>query len=382
LLFVNSFLFSGIYESVQLSTTRLKCSKMDKQIQQWQLSVTGPHGDSGLKSDGPAASLTAAACNLYRVVLRRLEKQLSRQTHREISQLLEYLQLWADGYGASSKELDEILGKSKRLRQTTIHHLATICRLLSDRKSPALFHGGEFQQGVHCSPCRPPELVPIIEGKPDEELLKLSTEAKDTAEVASYAIRDSKNDDSDTDSDEDGELPPTRASLEDVFQDLKTEIQCLQALGPRFEEPVLDRKSNYGSSSSHTNEWDPAEYLASRIRHRYPDGDPDVIALLGKKNWDRMLILQSSRDKSHLEVETDTAPLEGAKGIRGSEYDSGLGSSVARTASYAETVVSYHGAKGGSIRIPPLPTEAKTGKPFPCAACGGRVVARTSSLWK
>ncbi|KAH6631005.1 hypothetical protein B0J18DRAFT_117931 [Chaetomium sp. MPI-SDFR-AT-0129] len=51
-------------------------------------------------------------------------------------------------------------------------------------------------------------------------------------------------------------------------------------------------------------------------------------------------------------------------------HDSGLGTSMATPSSYAETVMSYLGTKGGSIKIPPVPPEAMQGNPFTCDVCG------------
>jgi hypothetical protein len=225
-------------------------------------------------------------------------------------------------------------------------------------------------------------VVPTIE-QCDENLLVLAAETKRVVEVAAYAFQDYSEDSSD--SDDDHEPAESQTSLDDAFKDIETEVQCLQALGPRFEEPVLDRqthkgKGNFNMEYEKTN-WDPVEYLSTRIRQRYPDADPDTITTLGKTNWNRLLRLHAVKENNLAGPERE-ARHQSMKRPAASERDSGLGSSIARTASYAETLVSYHGAKGGSIRIPPLPAESSTGSPVTCVACNRNIVVRTPSQWK
>lgn len=47
---------------------------------------------------------------------------------------------------------------------------------------------------------------------------------------------------SDSDDDFDSGLDGASLDLEDVVEDLKTSIQCLVNLGPRYEEPVKDKR--------------------------------------------------------------------------------------------------------------------------------------------
>ena len=129
--------------------------------------------------------------------------------------------------------------------------------------------------------------------------------------------------------------------------------------------------------------WNPAEYLASRIRHRYPNGQSDLVAILGRNNWDRMLRLAKAREQKAQQPVEGNKEQKAATSVSRSEFhDSGLGTSIATPSSYAETVVSYHGSKGGSIKIPPLPAEAAGGKPFICGVCGDSIKISNTTLWK
>lgn len=94
----------------------------------------------------------------------------------------------------------------------------------------------------------------------------------------------------------------------------------------------------------------------------------------------------NDRQSQALEVDADENAAELLQLLRDADSskfnDSGLGPSLRSSASYAETIMSYHGGQGGSIRIPTLPKTAKEGLPFHCRACGKMIIARTNSIRK
>ncbi|KAI3337532.1 hypothetical protein HD806DRAFT_543143 [Xylariaceae sp. AK1471] len=49
---------------------------------------------------------------------------------------------------------------------------------------------------------------------------------------------------------------------------------------------------------------------------------------------------------------------------------------------YADTIFSYVGGEGGTIRVPPLPNGARGGVPFSCVVCGEKVRILDRSVWK
>jgi hypothetical protein len=217
------------------------------------------------------------------------------------------------------------------------------------------------------------------------QLLKLSARAKDIAETTIYTLRDDDGGESDSDSDEHFDSNPGDSSVDDIAEDLQTDIQCLVDLGPRYDEPIRDRlvEEKEAPPPTEPKDWNPAEYLVSRIRHRYPEGEDGLLSLLGQQSWDRLKALYAMRE-SNRETNQKLEVAEAAVGDKaGTEFhDSGLGTSIATPSSYAETVVSYHGSKGGTIRIPPLPVEAAQGKAFRCPVCGQSVQISTKSRWK
>ena len=218
-----------------------------------------------------------------------------------------------------------------------------------------------------------------------QDLRKLSALVKDLIETAAYTLRDTEGDDPDTDSDDDSDSPTGVLSLEDIVEDLKTDVQCLVDLGPGYDEPIRDRRLDEEEARvpNEARTWDPARYMASRIRHRYPKGDSELLKLLGHQNWDRLREVYATREansgttqRSEADEASTVAP------SRSAFHDSGLGTSVATPTSYAETVLSYHVSQGESVKIPPLPAEAAQGKAFRCPICGQSVQISDKSRWK
>ncbi|OTA86379.1 hypothetical protein M434DRAFT_155659 [Hypoxylon sp. CO27-5] len=213
-------------------------------------------------------------------------------------------------------------------------------------------------------------------------------------------IRDS-DDDSDNDSDSDsGSDNDTSNSepedLEEIAEDLRTDTQCLLDLGSRFEEelvgPVVAENPVNPEPSI---PWNPSEHFSERILRRYPDCDTTVAKRLEKISWNRLLRCQELKSRNE---HPGSAAIERTKAISDKVAgtivastafnDSGLGSSVPtepyapNPIHYEETIVSYHGAAGGSIRVPALSDEAKEGAPFSCVGCGRTVNITNTSAWK
>jgi len=207
--------------------------------------------------------------------------------------------------------------------------------------------------------------------------------AKELADIAASDVHVADHSESDSDSESDESSSFGDYTYETMIEDLKTDIQCLVDLGPRYKEPIRDKVVEEESSmSAQVKTWDPAEYLTSRIRHRYPNGDVALTQVLGQVNWERARRLYALKETN---AGAGQRPAPGTKPpgtvVASDFYDSGLGTSVATPSSYAETVFSYHGTQGGSIKIPPVPTEGLDGNPFPCDICG-RMCRLPGASWK
>ncbi|KAK8086396.1 Transcription factor c2h2 [Apiospora phragmitis] len=176
----------------------------------------------------------------------------------------------------------------------------------------------------------------------------------------------------------------------DIAEDLKTDVQCLLDFGYRFHEKAI-----HHASKSHELAAMPTDQVSEmfiktdtlvstftdRIRERYPSCMPGLVELLGNAQRDRFIRCQEIKDKNRQER------LPGSSLVETSApstifHDSGLGTSVPTGSQYADTIVSYAGGQGGSVRIPPLPENASQRTPFECIGCEKMVVLTNESAWK
>lgn len=216
------------------------------------------------------------------------------------------------------------------------------------------------------------DLLPLAGGTKTSSLKQLSDRAGDLVKVATGTLRDDVSQNSDSDSDDENYATPGYPSIEDLAEDLETDIQCLVDLGPRYKDPVRDPPNESASCNL-------SEYLADRIHRLYPGGDDTLMSALGRANWDRTTRLITERSKN---IQNTDEQQEPANIISFESLDSGPHASVLTATPYAETMVSYHGPWGDSIRIPQLPAGAVRGEPFTCEACGQTVQIRNSSAWR
>ena len=197
-------------------------------------------------------------------------------------------------------------------------------------------------------------------------------------EAAASGLQQDSDGDSDTSS---SSATSSDDSLDEIAEDLRADTRYLTGLGPLLRNPIFDEQPDLGVRDSLVHTWSPAKSYADRIETRLPLADKSLIAHLGKTNYERYLRCLAIRD-SH-ESSISQGLLDGAGSvITGSKFhDSGLGTSIAPTLSYAETTMSYS-REGESVRIPPLPDAAKTGTPFDCVACGATLAITNNSTWK
>ena len=231
-------------------------------------------------------------------------------------------------------------------------------------------------------------LLPSLDASSQQGLRAKAAVVGDlAAEVSVSAIHGADDSDSGSDSGSDFWAGVGDDAVQDIIEDLSTDIQCLVDMGSRFKEPIRDRSGKEEAAlPTQVATWDPSKSMAARIRHRYPNGDDAFIEVQGQVNWERRQRLYALKEASTQDLQRPTPTPESVSQTPGtlvaSEfYDSGLGTSVATPSSYAETLLSYHGTRGGSIKIPPVSGEALEGKPFACDICGRRCQLPASN-WK
>lgn len=180
---------------------------------------------------------------------------------------------------------------------------------------------------------------------------------------------------------------------DEIAEDIWTDVQCLLDLDPLIKHPAPDLARAPQLLQLTPSEWKPHVAYIDRIRSRFPKADPTLVDRLGRANWERFLKGNADREKNQ-KAEVEPAPEEQQAGVDvagtvahytepvSKFHDSGLGTSINTGSAYAETLMSYRQEGGESVKIPPLPKEAKQGNPFECVACGGKLVITNSSAWK
>ena len=200
--------------------------------------------------------------------------------------------------------------------------------------------------------------------------------------------RDSSDND---DSDSDCSSILSSSDWDDMAQDLWVDVQCLLDLDAIITCPAPDIAELSTDKQKLPESWDPHVSFRDRIKFRFPNADPSLVERLARANWGRFLKGKADRERNQMIAEEQAAEepsIEQAGTVAhhtapiSKFHDSGLGTSINTGSAYAETVMTYHREGGASVRIPPLPEEAKQGNPFECIACGGKVVITNSRAWK
>ncbi|KAK4445571.1 hypothetical protein QBC34DRAFT_332950, partial [Podospora aff. communis PSN243] len=269
------------------------------------------------------------------------------------------LVLWSDGHGVARGEHDTVFSRSRKLHRITTKALSHISNTLLER------------------------LIPRIRTWSDK-LEQLCLHARLAAEEASHAKHKDTDSQSDASSTSSSDISADdNDNIGEIAEDLRTDVRYLVAIEPLLRNPILDSESE--STLQYLNHaWAPAQLYADKIESRYPLADKDLVIQLAEANFRRYLRCQAERE-AHEKTETQVVaeePETAGTVITASRFhDSGIGTSIAPTLSYAETVMSY-GREGQSVRIPPLPEGAKKGDPFSCIACGRLVRITNNSTWK
>ncbi|KAK6833468.1 hypothetical protein PG987_008162 [Apiospora arundinis] len=169
-------------------------------------------------------------------------------------------------------------------------------------------------------------------------------------------------------------------NIEEISEDLRAETLGLMELDPLIRYPVIEIMTERSAPGTDLDIWMPHKAYCDKVENRFPRAPDLLVSRLGRANYDRYLRCQHERDQEATQL---LGVGDAVGSIAASTFrDSALGSSLATGSSYAETVMSYHGGGGQSIRVPPLSQAAKAGLPFKCLACGKLVIFKSNSVWK
>ncbi|KAH6878489.1 hypothetical protein BKA58DRAFT_96699 [Alternaria rosae] len=258
---------------------------------------------------------------------------------------------WGTDLGLPRGELDDVLQGSPQLRDTCLAVLVSISRFVST----SLIHL-------------------VMSEHRRKEILQSTHLATLLEQVADMIGRQ-----------HDFAYQPEQ-DAETMCQTLRTKIDTLIMLAPSLESPaeeIFDEEKP--RTIQHIEEHLPEQAYASSISEKFPLAPPEMVAQLGKLNWDRYNhILRLQRAATQQELQTTT--LEKAKTIF---HDSGLGTSVPAQSEvglntdpvYEPSIMSSR-AEASHKRVPSLPAQARSGEPFTCEICEKQVQFQRTKAWK
>ncbi|KAL8348808.1 hypothetical protein RB601_002246 [Gaeumannomyces tritici] len=314
------------------------------------------HGDVVDHRSGLVGRLCAECIAVFRETLRAISKEREALNGGEAYTSLERsygrLRLWSDGHGIAAGKFDEVFDRSKGLRYTILKLLTSISSTLIERLIPLALtgHGTSapaLSKGIHLLR----ELQDVVQ----------SVQSDDFSDSSSADLS------SDT--------------IGDVIEDLKIDTTCLADLDHLLKDPILEIDIEQAAPADRLLDWHPDSVYSHKIGARFPQADVSLVEWLGKANYLRYLRCQHARETCESAATYVAAPAQ-SETASSKFNDSGLGSSLPSTTSYAETVMSYGGRGSQSVKIPPLTAEAKAGVPFSCTACGKVVSITSNSMWK
>ncbi|KAL9091113.1 MAG: hypothetical protein Q9165_005040 [Trypethelium subeluteriae] len=228
-----------------------------------------------------------------------------------------------------------------------------------------------------------------------EDVAKHVAQLDDACEETSFGVALDGEDSSESEDEplnRDGSHHHSTEDLDNLIEDLDTDVQCLVDLTPALQSPAWEGAdervdvANAGMGPAIT-EHRPFTEL---IRSTFPKADIGLAERLGQLNWERWLRLQEQRRSNEEEENQEILQLDARTVAPSSKFrDSGVGASLPAatryTPSFAPSIapsVNSTILEGNRPIMPPLPKSAESGDAFTCPACSRLVRVSTKELWK
>ncbi|KAI4606938.1 hypothetical protein J4E83_009849 [Alternaria metachromatica] len=305
-----------------------------------------------LQELGILGSLFRSLTETLGLIMKELRSQSSDAEHYiSLESTCATLLFWGNDLGLPRGELDDVLQGSPQLRDTCLAVLVSISRFVST----SLIHL-------------------VISEHHRKEILQSTDFATVLEQVTDMIGRQ-----------HDYAYQPEQ-DAETMCQTLRTKVDTLVMLAPSLESPaeeIFDEEKP--RTIQDIGETLPEQAYASSVAEKFPFAPPEMVAQLGRLNWDRYNhILRLQREAMKQELQETT--LEKARTIF---HDSGLGTSVpAQTIAgvkaepvYEPSMMSSR-AEASHKRVPPLPAQARSGEPFICEICEKQVRFQRTKAWK
>ncbi len=164
----------------------------------------------------------------------------------------------------------------------------------------------------------------------------------------------------------------------DLCEDIGFSIACLAELRTSLEQNLVRAEKNRSHNARPPPVSfclsDPAKIYVSLVREKFRQAPDQLVERLGQANWQRHVGVRK-RIESTIGI-VEEVPKTACSIFRpySTFHDSGIGTSLPTQTSYVPSHTSFISSntegEQNSLRVPPMPLEVVTGKPFQCDFCG------------
>ena len=221
----------------------------------------------------------------------------------------------------------------------------------------------------------------------DEALEQLCSAAAELHSQTRWLLTSDDNA-SDSESESDDEAATTSSDtptnqMTDLVQSVRLYTDCLLDLGTALDCPALEPERQDEPKVVEPEQRQAYDYHTDLIEAKFPRAGLHLLRILGETSWKRYQRLQHERDaNAHRRI---PSTLGNKSHATSSDFkDSGVGTSLPPSSSYAETTLSFVTTvtSGKRVQIPSLCEEARKGAHFECNACGKLVRMKSNREWR
>ena len=290
------------------------------------------------------------------------------------------LRLWGDSYDAGGGKLDEKLGASSELRSDVLGLLQSIGGILASRTFPT-----QFTKDLYINTVTRAALTHLVSTPTESTPATILQTNLDEARFVTGHQDDFCDFDSDQESNnEDQTESRTAIKLGEALEDLLTDIDCLQELGPALEYPFQDSDDDEKCAPDIAAAATPALPFAEPIEHKFPHASPTLVGFLAERNMKTFRRLQHVRyinDKEEILWISDLSDEEDFDIFHDPDFASFSAPGECPAPTHASSTVSSVD-EDSHVSYPSLPGPAKQGKSFLCIACGTRLWIQNERNWR
>ena len=277
-------------------------------------------------------------------------------------QLESYL-LWGNHYQPASGSLDHVVvALSKELRDAVLSYIGNISQTLCKRMLSPFFYKSECCKLIR----RPLGLFALLDRSENEWPQR--HQANDHCTEITHLL----------DGLEDRGVVLDKSALDDdsieyVVEDLRSSIDLLHEMVPALDDIAIELETpvltdTYSMSEDNLNLSGPASHYYRKIVDRFPLLTTTLAKRLAQASWRRHNRVRGALEKRKIAITSE---------LMTEFHDSGLGTTLKTASTYAASQASYQSfmssradIEGAHARLPEMPSEISSGRPFVCDLCG------------